>query len=1022
MKLFSIGILFLLFTTGLKNTALSQTGTRPQLYDTIDRKIRHWMDEGDIPGLTLVMIKDSQTVIRSYGYADLASGTKVTPSTLFEIGSCSKAFTGLAAAQLIDEGKLRMNDTVSHFLPWLQPTYKGKPQAITIAQLLHHTSGIPWKTISKITPSNDPSALEQTIRKLQDQPLRNMPGKRYEYATINYDVVALVIQVITHQPFEQYLQQHILQPLRLDHTTIGQPYDASLKATGYKTGFFAPRKYEAPPFRANNAAGYVISDGRDMARWLQFQLGQGNNEMYALAGLTHQRDETVPLHNMSSYAMGWDVSLSGNGEIYHGGVNPNYTSYVSFNTKRQTGLAVLINSNSNYTRLIGDYLTRLMAGEDVKETYKPEDGQDTAFSLVSIMVGAYLLIATGYLLYLLVLIAKGKRKFTGFSRQKFSKLLFIFLLLLPFVFAAYSLPQVLYSFDWTLLMVWMPVSLPFFLGILIAALAVSYIVYAVSLFFPHSNLFKSKAPQLLLLAILSGLANMAVIILITSSLDSDMALEYLLFYYALVSGVYLLGRRYVQINLIRFSRKLTYDFRVLLLGKIFSTSYQRFEKIDRGRVYTALNDDVGTIGESTNIFISLITSVITAIGAFLYLATIAFWATMLTILLVVMIATVYYFVSKSTKVYFEEARDTQNIFMRLTSGMIDGFKEISLKRRKKIEYRDEVIAVADVYRNKISAASIRFVNAFLIGELMLIFILGSVAFLFPKTFPDIEVHTIRNFIVILLYLVGPVNGILTSIPSIMQVKIAWDRIQKFTREIPSNIDLEAPAAKTAPFVESIQARDLFFQYKNEQGGFAVGPIDFEVSRGEILFIIGGNGSGKTTLAKLVTGLYEPDRGEICINGKPVKPAELSEYFSTVFSPAFLFEKLYSLDLADRSEEVDRYLKMLDLSEKVQIVNNTYSTIDLSGGQRKRLALLQCYMEDSPIYLFDEWAADQDPEYRNFFYRTLLPEMKQKGKIIIAVTHDDHYFDVADRVVKMHQGKLEKYADGLLFTKLEVSKA
>jgi ABC-type siderophore export system fused ATPase/permease subunit len=192
--------------------------------------------------------------------------------------------------------------------------------------------------------------------------------------------------------------------------------------------------------------------------------------------------------------------------------------------------------------------------------------------------------------------------------------------------------------------------------------------------------------------------------------------------------------------------------------------------------------------------------------------------------------------------------------------------------------------------------------------------------------------------------------------------------------------------------------------------FGIGPIDLEVKSGEILFIIGGNGSGKTTLAKLLTGLYEPDEGKVLINNKVVESGYLSEYFSTVFNPSFLFEKLYNINVKNKQSEIKKYLKVLNLEEKVVIEENKYNTIDLSGGQRKRLALLQCYLEDSPIYLFDEWAADQDPGYRNFFYRTLLPEMRKAGKIVIAITHDDHYFDVADKILKMKDGRLEQYTD------------
>jgi len=248
------------------------------------------------------------------------------------------------------------------------------------------------------------------------------------------------------------------------------------------------------------------------------------------------------------------------------------------------------------------------------------------------------------------------------------------------------------------------------------------------------------------------------------------------------------------------------------------------------------------------------------------------------------------------------------------------------------------------------------------------------------------------------------------VPGLMRLKVAWTRIQGFIKEIPANLDLNAEPTEDISEVQCISTKGLTFRYDNkiEKNNFEIGPINLEINRGQILFIIGGNGSGKTTLAKLITGLYSPHDGCIMINNEPVTGQELSENFSAVFSPTYLFEKLYDIDTQKKGIDIKHYLNVLDLDKKVQIENGKYSTIDLSGGQRKRLALLQCYLEDSPIYLFDEWAADQDPEYRKFFYRTLLPEMKKMGKIIIAITHDDHYFDVADQVLKMDQGKLKAY--------------
>ncbi|MCP5108709.1 MAG: ATP-binding cassette domain-containing protein, partial [bacterium] len=204
------------------------------------------------------------------------------------------------------------------------------------------------------------------------------------------------------------------------------------------------------------------------------------------------------------------------------------------------------------------------------------------------------------------------------------------------------------------------------------------------------------------------------------------------------------------------------------------------------------------------------------------------------------------------------------------------------------------------------------------------------------------------------------------------------------------------------------AKGIMFEYKSETEleRFQVGPLDFDARKGEIIFVIGGNGSGKTTLAKLLTGLYMTEKGSLRINGEEKPNYQLGEYFSTVFSDFHLFEKLYNVELTGRETEIQEYLKLLRLEEKVKLEGNSFSTVGLSGGQRKRLALLQCYLEGHPIYLFDEVAADQDPEFRRFFYRDLLQRMKEEGKIVIAITHDDHYFDAADRVIKMDIGNIE----------------
>jgi putative ATP-binding cassette transporter len=1000
-----ITIVFLLSYTG----SFSFSDKREE---DIETEIRRVLKEGEIPGLSVVIINGDKIVFKNYGYSNVENKTPVTESTLFQIGSCSKAFTSLAVMRLAETGYIKLDDKVSKYIPWLRVSYKKNKADITIRQLLSHTSGIPWNTISKIPQINTQNALEQTVRTLIGVKLNNLPGNEYEYATINYDVLALVVEKVTKQSFETYLQQQILTPLKLRSTSIGIPVDGGIMSAGYKIGFFKPRKYNAPIFKGNNAAGYVITNSVDMAKWLRYQMNIDSTSLTNAMKQTHIQDETIPPHNNMSYASGWFKSLNGDNLIMHDGQNPNFTAFVGFNTKERHGVAVLANSNSAYTQIIGNNLLRILSGKEIDTNSIPNDNGDRNYSTTSMIMIVYIIAVFAFIGFIIVQIVKRKRTSEGLNLTKIGEILFSFVVLTPFLYGLYKLPKAVAGSTWDAMNVWMPLSFTIMVMLMVAALVITYISYFLTLYFPDKNKHTRPIPGLILLSALAGISNMVLILLITSGSNSQMETKFLLFYFGLTILVYLLGRRFVQIRLIKLTRDLIYDLRIKLIEKVFKTSYQKFEKIDRGRIYTAFNDDVGTIGESANMFIMLVTNVFTATAAVLYLATMAFWATALTTTMVVTLSTLYYFVSRSTNHYFEEARDSRNVFMRVLNGMIDGFKEISLHINKRVLYKEDVAKSADEYRVKISTASIRYVNASLLGETILVLILGTAAFVFPKLYPEIKPAAITMFIIVLLYLVGPVNAILSSIPAAMRLRIAWNRVQQFLKDIPANceINFNTLVPRKLNVVHSLKTENIKFRYNNDnEHQFEVGPINLEVNQGEILFIIGGNGSGKTTLAKLLTGLYEPNEGKIFINGKEVIPSALGEMFSTVFNPLYLFEKLYDIEVENKSSEIDRLLDLLDIKEKVQVLGNgTFSTIHLSGGQRKRLALLLCYLEDSPIYLFDEWAADQDPEYRKLFYRTLLPEMRAMGKIVIAITHDDHYFDVADRILKLNQGKLEEY--------------
>jgi putative ATP-binding cassette transporter len=998
--------------------------TPDTVYEKVREKVLELLKTNDeIPGLSLIIVTANEPVyIKGFGYSDLERKEPVTADTLFELGSCSKAFTALAILKLEADGFLDLDKPVSDYLPWFYVVHKNKKYPITPRQLLHHTSGIPAHTLATIPISSRDDALRQTVRNLTGIELNNIPGKHYEYATINYDILGAIIEAVTGISFEAYMEKSVLGPLGLQDTRVGvdKASPPAAKAVGYKIGFFSPQPYDPPVFRGNNPAAYIITNGKDMARWLELQLGRVESDFYPLIRQSHIPDLSVRPNRgtMTSYGMGWLVNQYENSLVFHSGLNPNYTAYVIVNQRAGMGIALMGNSNSQYLLYIGDTIFDLLSGGEGSDEYIPTNSIDKTSSVISILLGIFLFIVVAFLVSIGVDIIKGRRKYQTFTREKLFNLVAVPLLSTPFLYGLYLIPRAMAGHNWESAFVWGPKSFEIAVVLLLASIGGSYLGYVFSTLFPHQNIYLKSIPMIVLLSILTGGANAVVIFLVTSSLYSGVDLGYLLYYFGLALIIYIAGSKIVRTKLIKITLDTVYDIRIKLIRKIFYTSFQKFEKLDSGRIFATLNNDTGQIGNSVTLFVGLLTSIITMIGAFTYLATIAFWATAIIMSVITVVAILYYIVSQRANRYFNEARDTQNVYMALLRGMIDGFKELSLKYNKKMEYEQDVEQSCDEFRNKSISARIKFVNAFLTGESLLICILGTVGFIVPRLFPKISDFTLITFIMVLLYLIGPINAILGTIPNLLQLRISWNRVKEFQEDIPANLDKKdlETLDREPRSAENLKASGVVFQYKSaseedDEELFTMGPIDFEAQRGEAVFIVGGNGSGKTTLAKILTGLYISDHGTLAIDGKKLSNYQLGEYFSVVFSDYHLFQKLYNVDLKKKMREANRYLKLLRMEDRVEFLDGSFSTIELSGGQRKRLALMQCFLEDSPIYLFDEVAADQDPDFRRYFYRELLPQMKKQGKIILAITHDDQYFDAADKVIRMDLGKITKVNTG-----------
>jgi len=987
----------------------------PAQQDEIEAYIHKYLKKSDIPGLSVVIIKDGETVYKQgFGYADKAAGRSVTPDTLFELGSTSKAFTALGILQLAQQGKLSLSDPVSKYLPWFTVTYKGQPATVTLGQLLHHTSGIPFKSIGDIPIAEGDDALEMTVRTLIGEQLDFLPGDKYLYATINYDVLGLIIQTVSGQPYETYMQTNVLRPLHMDHTVLFREDTAGRDmATGYKFNFLHAAAYDAPMYRGNTPAGYYITNGQDIEKWLKAQLGLAAGDFdQALIEQSHIPDKTVaPSPDGGSYAAGWGVFQSGTGEISHGGNNPNFSSFFAFRQQDGMAVGVLANLNTSYTQTIGQGILNIMKGkklpDPVSDIYKSIDNVSSAIILITAPV---IVLILGFLIISIGQAARRQRQYAGSPGKLAGGLTILALFALGFAYCLYSIPDVLYyELNWGFVNVWVPATLRFGVGSLFAA------VLLFSLYFLFTWLYPKKDDKSLfavtLLSIASGFGNAMIIFIVNEALarDPDDGFQSgLLLYFIVGIGIYVFGQKLVRTRLIHIANDMVYHKRTELIDKILNTSYQNVEELEYGKIQASLNNDTETISDFSNIVITGATSLVTLVCCFVYMGIISFFGLLVAMFVIVLAAGLHFFIGRQANRLWEQTRDIQNIFFKFINDLIGGFKELSMHRGKRGDFQRDMVDSSGLYREKRVQGDLKFANVNVIGELLFTFVIGAVAFLFPVLFGDLKSNDLRSYVFIILYMTGPVHGILGTIPNIFRVKISWGRLTEMSRYLDA---IQAEQAVSLEALESgepleLELRDIVYHYKSKEGeSFSVGPVSHTFRSGEITFITGGNGSGKSTLARLATGLYTPDSGDVLLNGEQVPPGQIGQAYSAIFADFHLFEKLYGIEYADKQQEMDAYMKLLHLDDKVQIQKGLLSTIKLSTGQRKRLALMISYLEDRPVYLFDEWAADQDPEFRMFFYHTLLPELKQRGKCVIAITHDDRYFGLADQVIKMELGQI-----------------
>ena len=490
----------------------------------------------------------------------------------------------------------------------------------------------------------------------------------------------------------------------------------------------------------------------------------------------------------------------------------------------------------------------------------------------------------------------------------------------------------------------------------------------------------------------------------------------LLFTFIGLCLVALFGRMASDVSTNFVGQRLVAQVRKSLAQKILAAPIDALERYRTHRLMPVLSQDVDMISDAAFVLSSTLIALAVALGCLTYLAVLSLPLFCLLMVALVLGATAQIVAQTRAEAGFWKAREHEDQLHKAYRQISEGAKELRMHRERRVGiFGGQIERIVDDIRRVNGRAINIHVMATAFGSalffLLIALILGWAAF------RSTEPAVLSGFVLVLLFIKGPIDIIAGTLPNVGRAKVAFKRIADLSARFATpepHLHLER-AGGGAAMAQGIGMRGVRYAFDAPEGEapFVLGPIDLELRRGEMVFVVGDNGSGKTTLIKLLLGLYAPQQGEVLLDGAAVTPQSRDDYrqlFTTVFSDFYLFEDLVSREKGEAAahalpQAALPYLQRLEIAHKVSVKDGAFSTVDLSTGQRKRLALVHAYLEGRPVLVFDEWAADQDPAFRHLFYTELLPELRAKGHMLVVISHDDRYFHVADRVITMRAGRI-----------------
>jgi putative pyoverdin transport system ATP-binding/permease protein len=512
----------------------------------------------------------------------------------------------------------------------------------------------------------------------------------------------------------------------------------------------------------------------------------------------------------------------------------------------------------------------------------------------------------------------------------------------------------------------------------------------------------------------AGLSSAGVLAVINAAADAvEQRQPTTLFFFAFMVIVilYVVSKRFIMLTAIRETEQIVHKIRVRIVDHVLRSDLLALERIGRSDIFASAGKETRTISQAAFLMTNAAESAAMLVFAVIYLAYLSIAAFVIGAVFVTIAVVVHFRKTKTIDAELRDAINQENSCLDDLNDFLAGFKETKVNAPRAADMFRNFQRQSALAADKQIKTQSRMAEHFTLTQVMFYLLIATMVFVVPifsEAFGNVVVKTATA----VLFMIGAITTIVTTVPIVVQANAAANNVREIEQKLVQAArgpQTQAIAEHTAQPFQEIVFENVIFEHRDthDNASFSLGPLNLTLRAGETVFITGGNGSGKTTLMRLLIGLYRPTTGVIKVDGKVVDEKTIDAYrntFAVVFSDFHLFRRLYGM-MEAAQEKIDALLARLEIQDKTRVVNGVFDTLDLSGGQRKRIALVVALLEDRPAIDLDEWAADQDPVFRKKFYEEMLVELKRRGKTIIAITHDDHYFHLADRQIRMEYGQV-----------------